>query len=264
MPLTFPRIIHQTWKNNIIPKHWQISQDEWKRLHPDWTYMFWTDDMNFIYIKTHYPQFLNTYENFRYGIQRADAIRYIILKDFGGVYSDLDIVPNKSLDSYDFGDQDVYLIKSANTPCAYTNSFMISKPNIPLWNDMIEYTTNYKPEWYSRGKHLRVMLSTGPLAFTRVISKYEHTISILPATLFNSMSVKDIQDNMRNTTSYLYSITGNSWHEYDSKIINFFFTHHEILILIFILLIIYMLHTILTKNKCMKILNKNNIPFRYK
>ena len=37
------------------------------------------------------PNFLAPYRSYPYDIQRADAIRYFILFEFGGLYLDLDI-----------------------------------------------------------------------------------------------------------------------------------------------------------------------------
>lgn len=39
-----------------------------------------------------YPWFLETFDGYRYPIQRADAIRYFVLHHFGGIYIDLDDV----------------------------------------------------------------------------------------------------------------------------------------------------------------------------
>lgn len=44
-----------------------------------------------------YPWFLETFDTYRFPIQRADAIRYFILAHYGGVYIDLDDVREKSL-----------------------------------------------------------------------------------------------------------------------------------------------------------------------
>jgi mannosyltransferase OCH1-like enzyme len=39
-----------------------------------------------------YPWFLETWDNYRFPIQRADSIRYFILAHHGGIYVDLDNV----------------------------------------------------------------------------------------------------------------------------------------------------------------------------
>ena len=98
MNRVFQRIIHQTWKDYDIPIHWQISQDEWKRLHPDWTYMYWTDDDILNFMREEFPWFLGTFVSFKYNIQRVDAARAFILYKYGGVYSDLDLKPVRSIE----------------------------------------------------------------------------------------------------------------------------------------------------------------------
>jgi mannosyltransferase OCH1-like enzyme len=38
-PQLIPKIIHQTYKTDAIPEHWQASQQAVKDLHPDYEYM---------------------------------------------------------------------------------------------------------------------------------------------------------------------------------------------------------------------------------
>ena len=73
-----PKIIHQTWKNNI-PKEWKQYQQTWIHHHPDWKYMFWTDNDNLNFIKKYYPQFLNVFNSYPNNIQKADTIRIFLL-----------------------------------------------------------------------------------------------------------------------------------------------------------------------------------------
>jgi len=46
-----------------------------------------------------YPEFIDTYWNVRQTIMKVDIIRYLILHKYGGLYMDLDIVPNCSIGS---------------------------------------------------------------------------------------------------------------------------------------------------------------------
>ncbi|KMU79388.1 mannosyl phosphorylinositol ceramide synthase SUR1 [Coccidioides immitis RMSCC 3703] len=54
--------------------------------------MLWTDEKADAFIESQYPWFLETFRNYRYPIQRADAIRYFVLTYYGGIYIDLDDV----------------------------------------------------------------------------------------------------------------------------------------------------------------------------
>lgn len=85
-----PKIIHQTWKNHDIPPAWRGFVDTWKRLHPGWEYRFWTDTDNDAFVARHFPEFLETWRGYPYAIMRADAIRYLLLLHYGGLYVDMD------------------------------------------------------------------------------------------------------------------------------------------------------------------------------
>ena len=95
-----PKIIHQTWKTKEVPDHWSSSHEGWIKYHPDYYYVLWTDDMNLELVARWYPDFLEKYQSFPYNIQRVDAVRTFYLHRYGGIYSDLDIEPLKSIDPY--------------------------------------------------------------------------------------------------------------------------------------------------------------------
>ena len=44
------------------------------------------------FIQSEFPWFLNTYDNYVIPIQRLDALRYFLMRHFGGIYIDLDNV----------------------------------------------------------------------------------------------------------------------------------------------------------------------------
>jgi len=81
-----PKIIHQTWKNTIIPTQWQDSVDACKKRHSDYEYKLWTDDMMDDFVQLEYPDFYPTYKSYKYHIQRCDVFRYLILYKYGGIY----------------------------------------------------------------------------------------------------------------------------------------------------------------------------------
>lgn len=60
--------------------------------------MFWTDTKNRELIRSRFPWFLAQYDAYPNNIQRADAIRYFILYEFGGIYADMDLMPLRSLE----------------------------------------------------------------------------------------------------------------------------------------------------------------------
>jgi mannosyltransferase OCH1-like enzyme len=58
---------------------------------PHWKYVLNSDEDNRNFVVQYFPDFLPTYDGFRYPIQRADVIRYMWLYIHGGLYMDLDV-----------------------------------------------------------------------------------------------------------------------------------------------------------------------------
>jgi hypothetical protein len=97
-----PFIIHQSWKTENITtyadgKTGVISQSKWKKLYPDFDYMFWTDSDIKTYINKQSSDIINTFNELNQNIKKMDFFRYLILYEYGGIYSDMDFIPNKKI-----------------------------------------------------------------------------------------------------------------------------------------------------------------------
>jgi len=234
-----PKIIHQTWKTNDIPDKWKISSLMWKKHHPDWTYILWTDAMILDYITLAHPTFLKLFNSYKYDIMRVDMVRYFILKDFGGIYCDLDLYPVCNLENYFKSDNNVYLVFSGNVFGCVTNSFMASKKNAPLWDDVLNNLHNKIP-WFCVIKHFQIMYSTGPLFLSNIVKKYNHVVGLLPVNKFMCYdSNEDI--NIIKPNAILIPLEGKSWNSIDSHILNKLNKYKDKLILLIILSYIYLI-----------------------
>lgn len=210
--LFIPRIIHLTWKDHNIPDVWKETIPAWKRIMPEWKIMFWTDAMNREYIQKKYSWFLSTYDGFPYNIQRADAIRYFLLRDFGGIYSDMDIKPLKNIETYLTGvNADVILVKSGNLSQIYTNSFMASPKNSHFWNHVIQYMIKGEIPWYAQfTRATTVLYSTGPHMLTKIVQNYKRPIALLPSMIFNAYGLHDNYSIIKPDAALL-PLQGSSW-----------------------------------------------------
>ncbi len=183
-----PRIIHQLWKTADVPEQFKKSTQAWRDLHPEYRYILWTDESMRAHVQAKHPDLLQKYDAFEYNIQRADFFRPIILKDFGGIYSDLDLYPQKSLEPYlaecDRSPTRVFLVDSPVVGSAI-NSFMISKPGSPFWDLVLSLTRTSAP-WYALTKHLKVMTTTGPIVLQQAVNLSREPITFLPKSLFNA------------------------------------------------------------------------------
>ena len=164
-----PKIIHQTWKNTDLPPDFKQSRESWIKHHPNWTYILWTDEMNRKFIEQYFPWFLKYFDNYEYNIQRADVIRYFILWKYGGLYSDMDVLAQRSFDGLvqelEQKGKTIAVVASGNLQNHASNWLMISTAANDfwkeVWNNLISSHNNKDCEW-CYGKHLKVMYSTGP------------------------------------------------------------------------------------------------------
>ncbi|KAK3577873.1 hypothetical protein CHS0354_021843 [Potamilus streckersoni] len=91
-------ILHQTWKDRAVSSRVGTWIKSWSINHPSWQYIFWTDDSARCLVHNIHRYLLPTYDGYAENIRRADAIRYVILYEFGGVYADIDVESLRSLD----------------------------------------------------------------------------------------------------------------------------------------------------------------------
>ncbi len=218
-----PAIIHQTWKTGDIPPEWKESRISWQRLHPDWQYIFWTDSDLERFIEERYPWFLDIYRDYPYAIQRIDAARYFILYEYGGIYSDLDIICERNCDFL----RSHPAVIPETEPFGFSNDLIMSEPKHPFFLQMIENLGKAHCK-FSRHplllRHFRVMLSTGPFYLTRQYHDCSEKkgIFILPLSLYNG----------QEATSIVRHIHGGSWHAWDSRLLGFLFYHGRMILLV--------------------------------
>jgi mannosyltransferase OCH1-like enzyme len=79
-----PKIFHQSWSSLQLPAKFQKWSKTCREKHPDWEYVLWTDEDNLNLIKMHLPWLVDTYENLKGPIYRADLIRNAYMFLFGG------------------------------------------------------------------------------------------------------------------------------------------------------------------------------------
>ena len=220
-----PKNIFQIWIGpNPIPERFIEARKTIIKMNPTWNYYFFDTEKSKNFVSQNFPNLLDIYLDYPYDIQRADAIRYMLLYVHGGIYLDLDFVAQKSFDSIILGKYDTGLLPSANNTEYITNSWIISKPKSPFLLDILKkLEINIIPP-YSIGKHLIVMNSTGPMMISKIYKKHKKQVKIF-TNVATKCSICDISRNecKPKNTDYIIPIEGNSWHAIDSIITNFIF-----------------------------------------
>ena len=206
---TFPKHIHQTWKDHNIPEKWKKSSEACKRLNPDYKYTLWTDQDLDNFIAKEYSWFIETFRSYPYPIQRVDAARYFILHKFGGMYIDLDITCLEPFDSIIKNvSTQTDSILGATAPLGVTNSMLMSKAQHPF----MEFTMRRLQvvnRWYVL-PYWTIMLTTGPLFVWRNYLQYPCKEQV------HILSVH------QHLTVYFNHTHGSSWHTWDGPIMVWF------------------------------------------
>lgn len=228
-----PKIIHQTWKTADIPDKWKPTQAKWKELHPDWVYILWTDESIRAYISQFYPEYLELHDSYEYNIQRADMIRYFVLHDFGGIYSDLDQYPKKNIEAYITCNMN-YFVLSPNPNIIHIifNGLMISPRRSLIMKKIQENLKTRTAKWYM-SKHHIVPYTTGNIMITEFLfEKVKEPFILLPRKLFNPFSIVqqnhilESDDNIEE--AYIDTLTkDSSWNGSDSVVFNFIARHRN-------------------------------------
>lgn len=185
--MAIPKILHQTWKTYEVPEEWWDCVNSWKRHHPDWEYRLWTDAESETFVARHYPSLLETFQNYPYNIQRADAIRYLVLHQLGGVYADLDYECLQPLDPLLPGHSAIIGLEP-DAHAAYSkvdhmlcNALMASEPGHPFMAAVIRHLENAT---HGTVADYDILATTGPLMLNQVHASYTgQDLTLMPSKI---------------------------------------------------------------------------------
>ncbi|UPK95937.1 hypothetical protein LCI18_006872 [Fusarium solani-melongenae] len=181
-----PRILHQTVKNDTIPSIWVDAQNSCRKVYSEFDYMLWTDERAREFLSTEYPWFLETWDNYPFPIQRADAIRYFVLYHYGGMYLDMDTVCHEPFPLHQIESDTLAhnFLFEATLPTGVTNDIMVSSARHPAFSSAIRilpvsyHITRF---WARLVPYAAIMGSTGPLFISLAVAKYLYEEPLLPS-----------------------------------------------------------------------------------
>ena len=170
-PSMIPGILHQIWLGGAIPPIWAGLAKSWPLRHPGWEYRLWTDADSRAFVEHNYPEFLAVYESYPYPVQRSDALRYLLLHRFGGVYVDMDIECLRPIDGL-LGGCGALLVREPEAhagergiPPYLSNAFIAAEPGHPLLAAVLR---TLAAESAVAVTHRDVLEMTGPNKFDSV------------------------------------------------------------------------------------------------
>lgn len=185
-----PKIIHHTFKTNILPQNIIDVINHNKRICADFEFIFYDDNDIDYFIKTNFDDIIyNAFKNIndKLGAMKADFFRYCVLYIIGGVYIDIKSKINFPLRNIIYLNDICILDIPRNNlerwrrySPTHEQWILIFAPKHPylltMINLMVHHINNkYEPKisWIrilnTKEKILNV---TGPDAFTRAINYY--------------------------------------------------------------------------------------------
>lgn len=172
-----PHVLHQTYKTDQIPSIYWDNIRSLVKHHPSWKYYFWSDSSARKLIAERHPYLLETYDNYDISIKRGDALRYVVLYEFGGVYLDMDFEVLRPFDratrkyasiiAPEVFEHTVFLY---NFDFLLMNCIMFTRPNHPFFKKLIEQLVE------ASRKTRTLVYATGPMFLTNV---YKHFYNIV-------------------------------------------------------------------------------------
>eukprot|EP00658_Telonema_sp_P-2_P023128 TRINITY_DN19260_c0_g1_i3.p1 TRINITY_DN19260_c0_g1~~TRINITY_DN19260_c0_g1_i3.p1 ORF type:complete len:470 (+),score=69.49 TRINITY_DN19260_c0_g1_i3:166-1575(+) len=229
-PLTIEKIIHQTYKTrDNLPAAWNATPAVWQQMHPGWKYMFWTDVTMREFVSKEYPWFLGTFDSYEFPIQRADAIRYLAIHHYGGMYADMDLQPLQSIEPYLRG-ADVVAFETPNL--GLTNMILAGRKNSPFFKCTIAQLMGRQKMWHFKlapYKGWKILSSSGPafwwaMGSSAICGKHfeaeasnQESLRLLAPSFMGRCSLCKGDVSLCQKHGVLKHLVGNSWHAHAKK-----------------------------------------------
>merc|ERR1740121_826061 len=156
-----------------MPEQFMKNELMWKQLHHGWNLSLWDEEANRRVVQEHYPWFLTTYDGMDKTIKKLDAMRYVYMHMFGGVYTDMDVNASKSIEP-SLDNHDIVLI---NRGGAINNYFLASAPGQRVWLEAlrrVESITSLPKNASAVDMYDDVLCITGWAMLTPLWTKHFH------------------------------------------------------------------------------------------
>jgi mannosyltransferase OCH1-like enzyme len=84
-PDLIPPVLHQISLGSGAPKaEWLAARNNCMQHHAGWDAHLWTDENAGAFVADKFPHLREMWEGYRYPIQKVDALRYMVLYEYGG------------------------------------------------------------------------------------------------------------------------------------------------------------------------------------
>lgn len=187
---TVPKILHKTAKG-LFPGTIQTSfyrECESMYLDDGWEVKLWLDDDIDLFVAEFYPQYFKQFKEIHPHIKQVDAVRYLFMHHYGGIYLDMDAECIRPAGAFIDG-----LVKGSTAWMGgYPEPFfLMSTRGNDFWIFAFELILR---DW----KKYNVRSTAGPQGLNRMAKAYAYTFgrdSIRPFIMYDSEECDRIEPN---------------------------------------------------------------------
>lgn len=209
-PAVIPRIVHQVWlaaDYPVPPPHMAEASRTWAARNPGWRHRVWTaDEVDELFARAR-PDLRTFYRDYPRWIQRADAARYLILHEHGGVYADMDIACVRPLEPLAGED----LVLAPTWPFGLSNDLMMARPGHPFFQAVLDGLPRAFRRWYRPWvpPYVRVLSGCGSSYLTSVWHRMdgEARARLLTPEEYGQGDLPG---------AFVHHLPGSTWHDWDA------------------------------------------------
>jgi inositol phosphorylceramide mannosyltransferase catalytic subunit len=220
---SIPPMIHFIWLGSPVPSKVQAVIASWKTCHPGWEIRIWTD-AEAAYFPWSTPRLHSAFIEASTWSEKSDLLRFEVLYQWGGIYSDTDVVCFKSLCdlitnglTFFAGFERNFVTPNRKNPLYIGSAVMGAIKNSPVMKYCLE---DYKT---ARETPVGYVMRAGPGVVSRachaaLASADRKSILILPCSYFYPLPCKSAwtpdEDVLPfvSSESFTVHLWDRSWH----------------------------------------------------
>ena len=184
--------IIQTWKEEGVPPICYNFIQNMRGLNKNCNHALFIDDDIIHFIKSKFPEYFETFVQFKYKIQQIDFFRYLVIYYYGGVYLDIDMKMEMPFDDLDLNKcvfPIEYIDKNNSNEIGLIGNYAFYSPrqhpfikhiidsivNPPISDSEIKFAQDNHTD---DREHVYVYYTTGPELVTRAYWNYPERESV--------------------------------------------------------------------------------------
>lgn len=208
--MSIQKNVIQTWKSKKLPDNFKVWSETWKKMNPDFNYMFFDDRDCLKLVHDYYPEYLSLYESL-ITIEKTDLFRYLVLHKYGGIYADMDTECLKPMTPLlDLFENSVITGYEYERPVQYLQWFIACPKGFKTMLELAQEV--YFRSWLRPFKSLTlsknelVYYTTGPVMYTSVLRSTKEKVNVLDKGRLGCYDKSKVDRN-----SYIIHHFAGSW-----------------------------------------------------